>query len=260
MKKYIAVVIFLFLSFILCGCSFKKEKIDDLDTILKRGYITVGVKTDSPPFGYYENNNHAGIDIELAKSIAYYIFKDDSQDRIHFIDITPQNRIAKLNSGEVDILVATMSINEKRKLVINFSKPYYVTGQKLMVKKDSKITSLNQFRTNNKLVVIMGTTGEKIAKMSASNASFIGAKTYTEAFNYLQNSQADAILGDEVILRNFCTDNYKIVNRAYSIEYYAVAVRKQEDSKELLNKINAAISIVLDENKFNLKNFNINYN
>ena len=44
----------------------------------------------------------------------------------------------------------------------------------------------------------------------------------------------------------------KIVNRAYSRENYGVAVRKSEDSKELLDEINTVISAFLDEKKFNL--------
>ena len=253
MKKYIVFTLFLILSFILAGCSDKKKLTDDLDIILDRGYIIVGVKTDSPPFGYYKYGKHAGLDINLAQEIAAYIFNTDSPDKIQYVNVTPQNRISKLNSGEVDILIATMSVNEKRKLVINFSNPYYATAQKLMVKKDSKISGLNQFGSNNKLAVIMGTTGEKIARLAAPNASLIGAKTYTEAFNYLQNSQIDAILGDEAILTGFLNPNYKIINRAYSREYYAVATRKQDNSKELLNKINIVVARYTDKNKLNLR-------
>ncbi len=252
MKKYTTFIIILLSLFFLTGCIKKDEPVDDLSEILKKGYITIGVKSDSPPFGYYKDGKRSGFDIELSKEIASYIFNDSSPDKVQFVDVTPQNRISKLNSKDVDILVATMSVNEKRKLVINFSAPYFVTGLKLMVKKGSKIVSLNQFSSKNKLVVIMGTTGEKVARMVSPNASLIGAKTYNEAFNYLQNNQADGILGDEVILKDFLNENYRIVNRAYSREYYAVATRKQEESKELLNKINIVIAKVLDEKKLDL--------
>ncbi len=256
MKKYTTFIFILLSLFFLTGCARNNEPADDLSEILKKGYINVGVKSDSPPFGYYKDGKRAGFDIELAKEIAAYIFNDSSPDKIQFTDVTPQNRISKLNAKDVDILVATMSVNEKRKLVINFSAPYFVTGLKLMVKKDSKIVSLNQFSAKNKLVVIMGTTGEKVARLVSPNASLIGAKSYNEAFNYLQNGQADGILGDEIILKDFLNDDYRIINRAYSREYYAVATRKQEESKELLNKINIVVAHVLDEKKidFNKKN------
>lgn len=257
MKKYILFTILFLFSFVLSGCSFNKKEPDDLETIINRGYIIVGVKSDSAPFGYYKNGKRAGFDIELSKKIAYHIFNSDEEDKIKFVNITPQNRISKLNSGEVDILVATMSINEKRKLVINFSDPYYITGQKLMVKKDSKISDISRLGSKDKLVVVMGTTGEKVARNISPNTTLVGAKSYNEAFNYLQNSQATAILGDEAILSGYLTKKYKILNRCYSREYYAVAVRKQKNSAELLNKINIAVAEFLDNKKIKLKNINI---
>lgn len=254
MKKYIVLFVILFFSFIFCGCGNKKENLSDLQEILKRDYIIVGVKADSAPFGYYKNGVHAGIDIEIAKEIASEIFKDNSSGHIKFVDVNAQNRISKLNSKEVDVLVATVSVNEKRKLVIDFSKPYFVTSSKLLTRKKSNIKNLNYFNSKGRLAVIMGTTGEKIIKLAAPNATLVGAKTYIEAYNYLKNSQVDAVLGDDAILSTFVDDDFIILNRPYSKEYYAVAVRKSENSKELLNKINSVISSLLDSKRFNLSN------
>ena len=122
MKKYIFFTIFILF---LCGCSFhgKNNKLSDLDIIRQRGFIIAGVKSDSPPFGYIVDNKLTGIDIEIVRNIALAIFDTDTPDVIHFVNVDAQNRISKLNSKEVDILVATMSINPKRKLVINFSRP-----------------------------------------------------------------------------------------------------------------------------------------
>ncbi len=254
MKKYITFAIIFLVTVLLSGCSFlKKEKeLSDFDVIKKRGYLIVGVKSDSPPFGYYKDGKLTGIDVEIAHNIANYIFKNDSPANIRFVNVNAQNRIQKLNSREVDILVATMSINEKRRLIMSFSIPYFVASQKIMVKKISKISHLQYFNKNGRLAVVMGTTGEKISRLIAPNALFIGAKTYNEAYNLLLNSQVDAILGDDCILAGYNDGRFKIINRAYSREYYAVAIRKSENSKELLNCINAAITVLIDEKKINL--------
>lgn len=249
-------ILFLFFNFlILSGCSIKKEKLSDLDIIKQRGYIIIGVKSDSPPFGYYDKDNKlVGLDIEISKKIAQYVFDDSSPDKYKLVTVSPQNRISKLNSKEVDVLVATMSVNDKRKLVIDFSSPYYMINQKIMVKKNSKINNIQYFNKNGKLVVVMGTTGDKIVRMILPNAYVIGAKTYNEAINYLKNNQVDAILGDDAILNGLNNGEYKIINRSYSREFYAVAVRKSADSKELLNKINSVIATILDEKKINFVN------
>ena len=260
MKKYTVLLIILSLSFLFCGCTNKNKHLNDLETIKKRGHIIVGVKADSPPFGYFDEDKRKGIDIEIAKEIAGAIFKEEPEGHIEFVNVTAQNRISKLNAKEVDILVATVSVNEKRKLVIDFSRPYFMTSSKILVKKDSGISTLQYFNSRGKLAVVMGTTGEKIARQTAPNAILIGAKTYPEAFNYIQNNQVDAILGDDIILSQFVNNKYKIVNRAYSRENYAVAVRKSEDSKELLSEINMVIGSLLDDKRFNLLKLEQLYN
>ncbi len=254
MKKYIVLVLFLLISaFVFSGCSKNDKKLSELELIKQKGYITVGVKSDSPPFGFYEDGILKGIDIEIAQRIANDIFKNDYPSNIKFVTVTAQNKISKLNSKEVDILVATMSISDKRRLVMDFSKPYYVTSQKILIPITSKITSLQYFNTNGTLAVIVGTTGEKNLRYYAPNARIIGVKTYIEAYKLLLAGQVDAVLGDESILSGLNNNkNYKILNHAYSREFYAVAVRKSKKSKELLNSINGTISAILDEKKINL--------
>ncbi|MBQ8847717.1 MAG: transporter substrate-binding domain-containing protein [Candidatus Gastranaerophilales bacterium] len=253
MKKYIIFTFFIILSlFLFCGCSKKEKELNDLETIKKRGHIIVGVKTDSPPFGFYKDKKLSGVDIDIANEIAQNIFKSNSMGLVKFVAVNPQNRISKLNSKEVDILVATMSINEKRKLILDFSAPYFIANQKIMIRKTSKISSLQYFNKNGRLAVILGTTGEKISRLVVPNAHIIGAKSYVEAYNLLVNKQVDAILGDDCILAGFKNNDLRIINKAYSREYYAVAVRKSEKSKELLNAINAAIVQISDEKRLNL--------
>lgn len=250
MKKYIAFTFLLFLLFLCCGCSKQKHGLNDLEVIKERGYIIAGVKEDSPPFGFYKKQMLTGIDIELARAIAEQIFKDPNC--IKFVSVNAQNRFSKLNSGEVDILVAIVSVNEKRKLIIDFSAPYFIAAQKLMVKKDSKISHLQYFNTNGTLAVVLGTTGDKILRLAAPNARIVGTKTYTEAIKLLAESKVDGVLGDDCVLEGFNDGRFKVINRAYSREYYAVALRKSEKSKELLAEVNAAIVSFLDDKKMNI--------
>ena len=146
-----------------------------------------------------------------------------------------------------------MSINDKRRLIINFSTPYFSTTQKLMVKKDSKINHLQYFNNNGKLAIVMGTTGEKILHLVSPNAHVVGTKTYKEAVDFLEAGWVDGVLGDDCILAGYMKkDKFRIINKAYSREYYGVATRKNEYSKELLNQINSTIALILDENRLNL--------
>ena len=256
MKKYtiFTLVTILVLSFFISGCSSSKKEKTDLERIVERGYIIIGVKTDSPPFGYFDSKNELkGLDIELAKAIGWAIFDEKNPINIKFVPVTPENRISKLNSREVDILVATMSVNGKRKLVVDFSTPYFVTSQKMMVRNNSNITSLSHFNKKGKVAVVVGTTGEKIIRLIVPNAQVIGAKTYLQAFSFLLSKKVDAIFADDCILKGLDkSGKFKIINRAYSQEVYAVAVRKSKNSKEMLNLINSVILSLLDKKQLTL--------
>ena len=272
MKKYITYLVILSLSFLLVGCTPQERKSDDLDIIKRRGYLIVGVKDDSPPFGYYKNNELTGIDIEIARAIANDIIKpqdakyegnlvidenfitnaarneNDTKSNIKFVRVNTRNRIEMLNSRMVDILVSTMSINSKRKLIVRFSNPYFIAGQKLMVKKDSRITHLKYFNKQGRLAVVLGSTGERILRLAAPNAHVVGANSYPEAIELLKNDLVDGILGDDCILDGYNqSDEFKIINRAYSKEFYGVAVRKTQNSMKLLDCVNSTIARLLDE-------------
>jgi ABC-type amino acid transport substrate-binding protein len=99
----------------------------------------------------------------------------------------------------------------------------------------------------------MGTTGEKILHQITPNAHVAGVKTYYEAKKLLADKQVDAIFGDDIILSGLNKEkNFKVINKAYSQEFYAVAVRKSAKSKELLNIVNASIAELLDTKQINL--------
>ncbi|MBR1616618.1 transporter substrate-binding domain-containing protein [bacterium] len=251
MKKYI---LFTFLIFLLAGCSVKKAPLSDLDVIKQRGYIIVGVKEDSPPFGYYKDNQFKGLDIEIARAIAKTIFNSDLPDKIRFVAVNPQNRIAKLNAKEIDLIVATLSVNDKRKLVVNFSEPYYVANQKLMVSKNSKITNLSYFNTHGRLGVVLGTLGETTIHLVAPNAQVVGAKNYDDLIYSIKNGDVEGVLGDDCILKGYDIKDFKIINRSYSTQHYAVGARKSDESKELLENVNYAIATLKDEKKLDILN------
>ena len=59
-------------------------------------------------------------------------------------------------------------------------------------------------------------------------------------------------MGDDCILAGYVNNDLKIVNRSYSKEFYGVAIRKSEKSKELLKAVDASISSILDDRKLNL--------
>ena len=241
MKKIFLVILFMCL--LLCGCGKKEKQVpqDDLSKIIERGKIIVGVRDDTMPFGFRDKDgNLTGFDIELSRIIAKNILGDES--KIVFVPVTASNRITKLSSGEVDILVATMSVTEQREQILNFSIPYYIAGQAILTKSSSKATGLMDFE-DKKLIVVFGSTSERNLRTNVPNVEVLGFKTYKEAYNALKAGKADGIVADDTILLSYALNDksVKLLPKRYSQEPYAVVFRQETDSSTLIDRVDYII-------------------
>ena len=226
----------------LCACQNNREdEIDLLSKIKDKKVFYVGVNPNSKPFAYKDDNGALrGFDIELIKEISKKIFETD--EIIEFVNVTPSNRILKLNMKEVDAVISTMTITKERLEVVDFSKPYYMTGQAILVSNNSNIRSGKDLN-HKKIGIVLGTTAEANIRYIASNASIRGFRNYADAFAELKNGNIDAISTDEVILRGIASGakGYKILPDRYSTEFYGIAIRKDEASESLKSAINKAL-------------------
>lgn len=92
----------------------------DLQDILDRGVVRIGVPVDVVPFGYVdENNEPAGLDIDLAEMIA-----EEMGVELEITQITGINRIPFLTSNKLDLVVSVMGATPERALQVSFSSPY----------------------------------------------------------------------------------------------------------------------------------------
>lgn len=238
----------LFVCIFLCGCGKKESETPDaLSVITQRDKIIVGVKTDTPPFGFLDKDgNNIGFDIDLAKFITKKLLGDES--KVVFVPVTPSDRIMKLSSGEVDMIIATMSITKQRQHILDFSVPYHTAGQAILVNSDSKISSLMELK-NKKAIIVFGSTVEKNLRSNVPHITIIGYQTYPEAFQALKADKADAMISDDTILLGFALNDksVKILPKRYSKEPYAIAFRKGQESEKLIEAINFELKEALNK-------------
>ena len=206
MKKYIILAFLIFITgIVISGCGKKQQPMDLYDMVLDRGKIVVGVKDDAKPFGFLDKDNqYVGFDIDLAKQIAKNIFGDENA--IEFVPVNASNRIMLLNSGQADMIIATMTISSQRAAVVDFSIPYYYTGQTLLLNQKSKITSLSDPNLKN-IGVIFGSTAEKMVRIAIPQCMITGYKTYIDAVTALKTGEIDAVATDEAILFGIIMDD-----------------------------------------------------
>lgn len=251
MKKSLICLITLFIALSTVSCGKPEKQEDLLDTILKRDKLIVGVKYDTKPFGFVsENNSPVGFDIDLAKMIAKEIL--GNENKVEFVQVTPATRIMTLNSNKADMIIATMSITNLRNEVVDFSKPYYLAGQALLVDRTSRITSVSELN-GKKVIIVFGSTAEKNIRSIAPEAVIIGYKNYVDGYNALKAKKANAMTSDDTILMGFAMSDksVKLLPRRYSKEPYAIAFRKGDESKRLRDKVDFILDEALKSGKIN---------
>lgn len=237
--------------FIFSGCGKKTTENDDFANVIKRDKLVVGVRDDAPPFGFKdEKGNLIGYDIDLAKIIAKDIL--GNENKVEFVPVTASNRIMKLSANEVDFLIATMSITNQRQQILDFSVPYYVAGQAILVNSSSKATSLSDFE-GKKLIIVFGSTSERNLRTNVPEVTVIGYKNYDDAYRALKQNKADGIVADDTILLNYALKDksVKLLPKRYSKEPYAVVFRKEKESERLLIRVNHIIGRLASKGQLN---------
>ncbi len=196
------------------------------------GSITVGTKFDQPGFGLQGlDGKPAGFDVEIAKIIAAKL--GISEDSIEWKETPSAVREESIERGDVDMVVATYTINDKRRERISFAGPYYVAGQQLMVAADdTAITGPESLKANpgSKVCSVTGSTpAENIKTYLAAPDQLVLFDVYDKCADALRTGQVAAVTTDNVILLGFVAESdgqFKLVGEQFTEEPYGIGVSK----------------------------------
>jgi general L-amino acid transport system substrate-binding protein len=133
---------------------------DILGTVLERGKLICGSRTDLLGFGYLdENGKNVGFDVDLCRSVAVAVFNDP--EAVEFVPLTAAERGPALQTGEIDMLSRNVTWTSSRDAQWgNFTIVMFYDGQGMMVRKDSGFTTLEDL-DGATVCVTTGTTTEK---------------------------------------------------------------------------------------------------
>lgn len=215
---------------------------DLLETVQKRGELLAGVKFDSKPFGYLDTDGDLkGFDIELMRELAHRILGDAQQ--VEFQQVLSSTRVVAVNSGNVDVVAATMTITPDREKFVDFSEPYFVAHQAIIVPVDSQIQKLDDLN-GQRVLFVLGTTSETNIKKRLPHAKYIGFKTSTDAFSALKAGRGDAMTTDDTILSGFLADacGFRMLNEKLSNEPYGLAFRQNEATQAFRLRVNEELA------------------
>lgn len=199
--------------------------------IQKAGTIKVGVKFDQPGFGLKNPTSGVveGFDIEIAKLIVAAIGKGV---KIEYVESVSKNREPFLQDGTVDMVVATYTINDTRKQVVDFAGPYFVAKQDIMVKSgDTSIKGVTDLN-NKKVCTVKGSTSEKNLVAKAPQATVTLFDTYSQCAEALTDGRVVAVTTDDTILAGLVGASggaFKLIEAPFSDEPYGIGVKKGDD-------------------------------
>ena len=194
-------------------------------TIQDRGRLIAGVSPDTLLFGSVNpfTAQFEGFDVDIVKEVAKAIFGDAS--RIEYHAVTNAQRIPDVQSGAVDMVAHTMTINCARRVLVDFSSVYYDAGQKVLVRSDSSAQTINDLG-GKKVCAPLGTTSiDNLAKVSTHPIA-VGMVDETDCLVAFQQGAVDAISTDDTVLAGMAAqDPYaKVIGGRFSDEPYGLAI------------------------------------
>ena len=216
----------------------------DVQAIIDRGVLKVGVKSDVLGFGYMDplTSEYEGMEIDLAKKLADYLGVD-----VEFTTVTAATRTELLDSGDIDCVMATFTITDERKQSWDFTTPYYTDHVTVLVKDSSNIKTLEDLKDKTVGVSSGSTSAKSLVKAMIENGVITGdgfneesfdPATWTEGVKFkqyddypsistaLEADEVDAFSVDKSILAVYKTAGRSYIDAEFSPQEYGIATTK----------------------------------
>ncbi|WP_229841893.1 glutamate ABC transporter substrate-binding protein [Pseudolysinimonas yzui] len=196
------------------------------------GEITIGTKYAQPLFGLEGPDGiPVGFDVEIGKIIAMHLGIDE--ESINWVNTVSANREPFIQSGEVDIVIATYTINDTRKEVISFAGPYYEAGQDILVAAGNPegIDGPEWFADNPDATVCTVSGSTSLTNIQEYTTNVLEAADYADCLEPIRTGEAVAVTTDNVILAGLADQNageFEVVNNPFTAEPYGIGLPKDD--------------------------------
>ena len=235
------------------GNAIAQELVGTLKHVRETGSLTLGYRASSIPFSYRDSHGEPiGYSIDLCGEIVDEVSNAlGIEVTVKYKEVTAESRIPALLAGEIDLECGSTTQNFERKKQVAFSPVFFVSGTKLLVRKDSAITSYLDLRDKT-VVVTAGTTNEAAIR-SISDKQKLGiklviGKDHDESFAILAAGKADAFATDDVLLYGLVATTktaaeYQVVGDFLSYDPYGLMFRKNDpDFAEIVDRTFARLA------------------
>lgn len=203
--------------------------------------LRVGVSPVFPPMIFKQGKELKGVEIELANALGAQLNRE-----IVFVEVPWKDQIEALNAGRTDIIMSSMSVTPARKFVVSFSRPYFLTGQMALVRREDKNNYALGFpyKLNGNVGVLKATTGEFLVQRDFPKSPIKAYATSEDAAKALIKKKINLFITDSTLVwylaGTHANEGLTAVPIVLSEEPLAWAVRKHDDA--LLASVNEFVS------------------
>ncbi|WEH41787.1 glutamate ABC transporter substrate-binding protein [Streptomyces sp. NBC_01218] len=226
-----------------------------VERIKERGKLIAGVDQNSYRWGYRNpaTGQLEGFDIDLVRALAKDILGDSSQ--VVFRAIPTSQRISALESGRVDVVVRTMTINCARLEQVDFSTAYFQAGQQVLAPVASDISGYNASLRGKRVCTAEGSTAYEALRKQSFGAVFedphdgtagdedqLTVPSQLDCLVRLQLGEVDAVVTDNALAAGQVAQDptVELKGGPFTTEYYGVAAKLGSD--DLVARVNQVLA------------------
>ncbi|WP_025140473.1 ABC transporter substrate-binding protein [Achromobacter sp. DH1f] len=225
------------LATLLLGTAAQADQVADIKA---RGELICGTLGTSQPFSFQDaaSRQLVGYDVDVCKLVA-----DKLGVKVSYKLLSVAARVPELNEGRVDILAANLGYSPDRAQQIAFSHAYYVSPQKLLVRKDSGLDTIESLN-GRRIGATKGSSSEREIKRILDKSQVIGYGDSSATYLALQQKKVDAQFASELVLARLVlqsppTAPVSVIAKSVFDEPWGLGVRKTEPG--FLQVVNQAL-------------------
>ncbi|MCY1740100.1 transporter substrate-binding domain-containing protein [Ensifer sp. SL37] len=154
--------------------------------------LKVGSDTTSPPMESIDpaTGQVVGFDVDVVNAVCAKI-----NCQAEFITTGWDGIFAALDQGSFDLVASGVSITEERKKAMDFSDPYIVNSQAVLMRADDQGITLDAFKdAGRKLSAQANTTDAQVAESVVGKENVAAYDTFSAAIIALKNKDVDGVV------------------------------------------------------------------
>ncbi len=213
--------------------------------MLSRDRLTAGTAFDLPGMGYRNPNTGEmeGFEVEIARAVARELLGDPA--RIEFVRVLPDNRLETLEENRADIVISQLTITPDRLERVDFSAPYLVGREAILVRKDSGIKAYEDLE-GKRVALAAGSISLRRMRIALTNSTLIVTPEEAGGVQAVVKGEADAASNDDAnlhrMLKNLVhPEEFEVIDIGAHFDEKPFGIAVKKGNHELLNELNEII-------------------